>query len=132
MATLVRTATSQSMLVRAQLSLEQYSVFEWCSRNLGIGELDDKETIIKLLEPHLAKYRQENPTPASKPNPLTVQAQPHNDPRARKLLEYNNLVHSINADISAHREGKLTDAGYKALLEDKQRLQEMKQELGIG
>lgn len=132
MATLVRTATSQSMLIRAQLSLEQYAVFEWCSKNLGVGEMDDKSTIIKLLEAQLPNYRQANPQPASKPNPLNVQAPPMHDPLAKKRLAYNNLVNNINADIVAHREGKLTEAGYQALLEDRKRLQEMKEELGIN
>lgn len=132
MATLVRTSTRQAMLIRAQLSLEQYAVFEWCANNLGVGELDDKETIIKLLEPHLQKYRQANPEPVNKPkpNPLTVQAQMP-DLMAHKRVEYNNLVNSINHDIIAHREGRLTDEGLKTLLEDKKRLQEMKEELGI-
>lgn len=62
MATVIHNATGASMLIRAQLSLEQYAVFEWCSKTMGMGKLDDKDTIIKLLELKMQDFRQAHPT----------------------------------------------------------------------
>lgn len=73
MTTFIKSPTPNPWLLRAQLSFEQNAVFEWCSRNLGIGRMDDKDTILKLIEPHYASYQaslQEQPKVNIAPAPV--------------------------------------------------------------
>lgn len=131
MASLVKTAVGHSMLIRVQLSLEQYAVFEWCSKNLGLGDMDDKNTLIKLLEAHLPAYRRDNPNGFNpKSNPLTAQSKqpPKHD---LKKLQFDQLAASVKADLEAHREGRLLDEGVRILMDNQKQLIAMAKELGI-
>lgn len=124
MATIVRSPTKHMMLIRAQLSLEQYAVFEWCAKNLGIGELDDKETILKLLEPHFEAYQNSPKEPPPKPE--------MDSQRAVLLAEYNRLAEANNENVYAQREGRLTEYGLEEAKRIVRRMAELRPLLGIS
>lgn len=138
MATFIKAKTQNPWLIRVQLSFEQNAVFEWCANNLGIGKMDDRETILKLLEPHYEAYQKSlSDQPKTPITTITAPTSPTHQPTAEQLerrealLQINHMVKELNALVLQQRNGTIDNDGMARALELTRLIKERKEELGI-